>query len=337
MRQLRRASPLARIVATLGVLIVLQAAAVLRYGSVITFVDPELPTTLVEPFGVAISVDRFILLGIAAFFSAALWALYRYSRFGLSTTAVAENQRAASSLALSPDRIATANWALGSALAGVAAILIAPIVQLQVLTMTNLVLAAMAAALVAGFRSFPIAFVAGVGLGVGQSILDRFVTNPTGLADSLPFILIVAWMVIRGQALPLRDYFLQRLPAVGTGRVRPLVVIVAIALTTLVILWVPLRWQDAFVTTFALGLVLLSVVLITGYTGQLSLGQFALGGFGALVAGRLVDVGGWPFLPALLVGALAAIPVGALFALPAVRHAASTSPSSPSAWARPSS
>ena len=66
MRQLRRASPLARIVATLGVLIVLQAAAVLRYGSVITFVDPELPTTLVEPFGVAISVDRFILLGIAA-------------------------------------------------------------------------------------------------------------------------------------------------------------------------------------------------------------------------------------------------------------------------------
>ncbi len=53
-------------------------------------------------------------------------------KFGIATTAVAENQRAASAVGLSPDWIATVNWALGSALAGVAAILIAPIVQLQV-------------------------------------------------------------------------------------------------------------------------------------------------------------------------------------------------------------
>jgi sulfate-transporting ATPase len=90
-------------------------------------------------------------------------------------------------------------------------------------------------------------------------------------------------------------------------------------ITVLVILWVPLQWQDAFVTTFAIGLVLLSLVVITGYTGQLSLGQFALAGFGAWVAGRLVDAADWPFLPALLAGALLTVPVGILFALPAVR------------------
>jgi sulfate-transporting ATPase len=61
------------------------------------------------------------------------------------------------------------------------------------------------------------------------------------------------------------------------------------------------------------------VVVITGYAGQLSLGQFALAGVGALVAGQLVDNAGWPFLLALVVGALAAVPIGALFALPAVR------------------
>jgi sulfate-transporting ATPase len=318
MRQLRRASPLARTVATLGVLIVVQAAAVLRYGSKITFVRSELPVTVLQPFDITISLDRLILVGIAAVLSFGLWAFYRYTQFGLATTAVAENQRAASAIGLSPDWLATANWALGSALAGLAAILIAPIVQLQVATMTNLVLAALATALVAGFRSFPVAFLAGMLIGIGQSELTRYVDRP-GLASSLPFAVIILWMVIRGQALPLRDYFLQRLPAVGSGRVHPVAIVVAMVITTLIIFSVPTAWQDAFVTTFALGFVLLSVVVITGYAGQLSLGQFALAGFGAWVAGRLVDAYGWPFWLALLVGAVAAVPVGVLFALPAAR------------------
>ena len=318
MRQLRRASPLARIVATLGILIMLQSAAVLRYGARVTSVNSELPRKLLRPFGLIISVDRFILVGIAAAMSLALWAFYQYTRFGLSTTAVAENQRAASSVGLSPDWVATANWALGSALAGMAAILIAPIVQLQVANMTNLVLAAMAAALVAGFRSFPIAFVAGVVIGVGQTELVRYV-HTTGASNSLPFAVIIIWMIVRGQALPLRDFFLQRLPAVGSGRVRPVLLAVVLAITTFVILIVPLRWQDAFVGTFATAIVLLSIVVVTGYAGQLSLAQFALAGFGALIAGRLVDVRGWPVPLAMLAGIAATVPLGALFALPAVR------------------
>src|SRR5258706_5341093 len=318
MRQLRRASPLARIVATLGLLIILQSGAVLRYGQRVTTVPSELPRNLIHPFGLTLSVDRFILVGIAAVVSVALWAFYKFARFGVFTTAVAENQRAASSIGLSPDWIATANWALGSALAGMAAILIAPIVQLQVATMTNLVLAAMAAALVAGFRSFPIAFVAGVVIGIGQTEADRFVHTP-GASSSLPFLVIVVWLIVRGQALPLRDFFLQRLPAVGSGRVHIKALVITMAITTLVILAVSPRWQDAFVVTFSMGIVLLSVVVVTGYAGQLSLAQFALAGFGALVAGRLIDAAGWPFAPALLAGVAATVPLGALFALPAVR------------------
>jgi ABC-type branched-subunit amino acid transport system ATPase component/ABC-type branched-subunit amino acid transport system permease subunit len=318
MRRLRRASPLARIVATLGVLIVLQAGAVLRYGAKITFVKTEFPTTVLRFWGITVPIDRFILVGIAAVLSAALWLVYRYTRFGMATSAVAENERAAAAIGLSPDFLATANWALGSALAGVAAILIAPIVQLQVTTMTNLVIAALATALVASFRSFPVAFLGGMLIGIAQSELTHFV-HTTGVANSLPFAVIILWMVIRGQALPLRDYFLQRLPAVGSGRVHPVALVVAVVAAFFVILAVPTQWQDAFVTTFALGFVLLSVVVITGYAGQLSLGQFALAGFGAWVAGRLVDAAGWPFWLALVAGAAAAIPVGFLFALPAVR------------------
>lgn len=318
MRPLRRASPLARIVATLGVLIVLQAAAVLRYGARVTFVETELPADVVRPFGLAISVDRFILVGIATVLTVALWALYRYSAFGLATTAVAENQRAASSIGLSPDRLAAANWCLGSALAGLAAILIAPIVTLQVATMTNLVLAAMAAALVASFRSFPVAFAAGMAIGIGQTELTRYVKTP-GISGSLPFAVIIVVMIARGQALPLRDFFLQRLPSVGSGRVRPLQVAIGVAIAVALTAVLSVRWQDAMVTTFAIGLVLLSIVVVTGYAGQLSLGQFALAGFGAWVAGRLADAASWPFPLALLAGVAAAVPLGALFALPAVR------------------
>jgi sulfate-transporting ATPase len=233
---------------------------------------------------------------------------------------VAENQRAASSIGLSPDRIATLNWALGSALAAMAAILVAPIVQLQVAIMTNLVLAAMAAALVAGFRSFPLALVGGLVLGVLQTELDRYgASHVPGIAPSLPAIAIVVWMVVRGQALPLRDFFLQRLPAVGNGRVRPGVLLIALVATGAVILSVPPRWQESFITTFSIGIILLSVLVITGYAGQLSLAQFALAGFGALVAGRLIDVQGWPFFLAVAAGVAATVPLGALFALPAVR------------------
>jgi sulfate-transporting ATPase len=318
MRQLKRASPLARIVATLGMLIVIQSLAVLRYGARVTPLQSELPENPIRIAGINVSVDRFILLGIAIALTIGLHLFYSRSRFGIATTAVAENQRAAASVGLSPDRIAALNWALGSALAAVAGILIAPIVSLQIAVMTNVVLAAMAAALVAGFRSFPLALLGGLVLGILQTEADRYV-HTTGAAQSLPAIAIVVWMVIRGQALPLRDFFLQRLPSVGSGRIRPgLIVMVAIA-TALVINAVPARWQSAFVTTFAIGIILLSIVVITGYAGQLSLAQFALAGFGALIAGRLADTQDWPFLLALLAGVVATVPLGVLFALPAVR------------------
>src|SRR4051794_15767842 len=184
MRPLRLSSPLVRVIATLGVLVTLQAIAVLRYGSTPQFVLSELPTDPVHIAGtIVISQDRLWLIAIAMMLTLGLWALYRFTRFGLATAAVAENERAASSIGWSPDRIATINWALGSALAGLAAILIAPIITLQASVMTNLILAALATALVARFSSFPIALVAGLAIGVAQTELNRYVHQP-GFGDS---------------------------------------------------------------------------------------------------------------------------------------------------------
>ena len=319
MRPLRRSSPLARTVATLGVLITLQAAAIIIYGPDAKQLTSALPDDVWRLFGeVSIAVDRLLMLGIAAATSLALWIIYRSTRFGLATTAVAENQRAAASLGQSPDLIATANWALGCALAGVAAILIAPIVTLQPGAMTNLVLAATAAALVANFTSFPVAFAAGITIGIVQTDLARFVPQQ-GLDQAVPFIVIVAVLVLRGQAIPLRDFFLQRLPRVGSGRVSPWWVLLGVVIATVLFLTTPPVWIDAFTVALGFGLVLLSIVVLTGYAGQISLAQYALAGFAAWIAGRLIAGAGFPFWAAALLGVIGTVPLAVLFALPAVR------------------
>jgi sulfate-transporting ATPase len=319
MRQLRRASPLARIIATLGVLVTLQSLAILKYGSNALYVPFALPQHLLHISGdIVISSDRLILAGIAVVISLGLWAFYKFTRFGIATSAVAENQRAAAALGMSPDFIATINWGLGSALAGFAAIFIAPIVTLQASVLTNLILAATAAALLASFRSFSIALAGGLAVGIAETEIQRYVQQP-GISTAIPFLLIVIVLMFRGQSLPLRDYFLQRLPAIGSGRINWPWAAVGVAVAVVLLTATSAPWIDAVTITLGSALVMLSIVVLTGYGGQLSLAQFAIAGFGAFVAGRLAATQGLPFWIAAPIGVAATVPLGVLFALPAVR------------------
>ena len=79
------------------------------------------------------------------------------------------------------------------------------------------------------------------------------------------------------------------------------------------------KWIDALTVSLCASIILLSVVVLTGYAGQLSLAQYSIAGFGAYVAGRLVAVFDIPFLLGLVAGVAAAIPLGIIFGLPAVR------------------
>jgi sulfate-transporting ATPase len=319
MRRLRRASPLARVFATLGVLITCQSLILIWFGSANRFIASPFPSKAIQlGGGVYISENRVILLAIALVLTVLLWALYKYTAFGLGTAAVAENERSAATLGWSPDVIATANWAIGSGLAGLAAILISPIVTLQVSILTNLVIAALAAALVASFRSFPIAFIAAIAIGIAQTELNRYVPQP-GLGSSVPFIVIVVVMVARGQSLPLRDFFLQRLPRIGDGRIRPWAAFLAVAVGVLLIAIASPNWIAALTISIGTALILLSIVVLTGYSGQLSLAQYAIAGFGAWVCGRLMAVHGMAFLPAALLGIFGAMLLGVAFVLPAAR------------------
>ncbi|WP_332642211.1 branched-chain amino acid ABC transporter permease/ATP-binding protein [Aeromicrobium sp.] len=340
MRRLRTASPLVRLVAGLGVLFLLLSVATSMFGDAGTSVVSPLPTTIRRPFGndVIISEDRLWLMGIAIVMTAALWAIYKFSAFGRQTEAVAENPRAAAALGYSPDRIAAVNWAVGGALAGLAAILIAPVLLLQPAALSLIILRALAAALVGRFQSFWITLAGALTIGVTESLLARFVahdgfferfTNSEGLlfgyfsgqsvSRSVAFLIIVFAVAIGGRALPLRGELLDRLPAVGDGRVQTKLVLPAFVVAVALVLTVPDVWATAISSSLAMALILLSIVVVSGYVGQLSLAQVALAGMGAWIAGRLVDATSLPMLAAVLVGVCLTVIVGTVVALPATR------------------
>jgi sulfate-transporting ATPase len=163
LRFMRAAAPLVRLVATLGVLIVLQGLAGQKlWDNDFHQIDQFLPThnyTLHEWFGfdgamgrVVVQEDRLYLLGIAIVLTLALWAFTRFTRIGLAISASAENERAVASLGWSPNFLATVTWAIGGATAGFAGILLAPNAGLTLTTFTIVVtVSALAVALIGGF------------------------------------------------------------------------------------------------------------------------------------------------------------------------------------------
>ena len=317
--QRKRASTLVQLLATLGVLITVQAGVVIRYGSKPRQVPSQLPTSRVTLYGdVSITVDRLILLAIGCASAFLLWLLYRSSQFGIQTEAVSESERSAAAVGVSPNKIAVLNWSLGSAIACIGGILVVPVITLQVTAMTSLVLAALAAALVADFKSFPIATLAGYLLGIAQTLVGRF-WDQQGVGQSLPFLLIIVVLVFQGRSIPLRDQFLRKLPSIGNGRMSWDWTIFLCGAVVFLMLTKDTKWIDALTVTLCASIVLLSIVVVTGFAGQLSLAQYAMAGFGAWVAGRLVAVYEIPFLVGLVAGVAAAVPLGLIFALPAVR------------------
>jgi branched-subunit amino acid ABC-type transport system permease component/ABC-type branched-subunit amino acid transport system ATPase component len=320
LRNMRHSSALLRVVATLAVLMVLQAVAVLMFGVDILSVPSLLPTEPVEIIpGAPVGLDRMILLLLGLASTVVLWAVYRYTTFGRATSAVAENQRAAASLGHSPDRIATINWAVGSGIAALAGAFIAPITFLQPTQLALLVIPALAVGLVANFTSFPLVFAAALGLGVIESLMARYVTTP-GLSQSVPFVIVIVMLIVRGRGLPLRSHVLDRLPAVGSGKVRPIPVVATFVVLVLALTQVlSVRWVDAVTVSMGLAMLCLSVVLVVGYAGQLSLAQYVLAGIGAFLAARLMASMGWGFLPASIAAIVLTMLAGLLVALPALR------------------
>ncbi|WP_375476557.1 ATP-binding cassette domain-containing protein [uncultured Jatrophihabitans sp.] len=317
LRPMRRSSSLSRVIATLGIVSVLQSSAFLVFGHDPLQVPNLLPSRPVHITDSLVIGENYIwIFAIGAVLTALMWSVYRHTAFGRATTAVAENEISAAALGHSPDVIASVNWAVGSALAGLAGVLIAPIIFLEPTSLVLLVIPAMTAALVGQFSSFPVTFGVALLLGIASSEIQRYVSQP-GWANAAPFIVVVLLLAARGSSLPLRSFVLDRLPAAGSGRVRPVPLLVGVVAVMWLLAISSPDWAVAATTTAAVAIIALSIVVITGYTGQLSLAQSIIAGVAALVAAKFAPH--MPFLLALLLAALVTGAIGAAFSLSALR------------------
>ena len=108
-RPLRTTSPLAKLIASLGILLTLQATVLLWFGPAVKQVPNILTTNTIEVFGVPIPVNRFWMTGIVVVIALVLVALYRWTRFGLATRAASENEVFGMLAGLSPNQLSMSN------------------------------------------------------------------------------------------------------------------------------------------------------------------------------------------------------------------------------------
>jgi ABC-type branched-subunit amino acid transport system permease subunit len=324
-RPLRSASPLTRVCASVGVMLGLQAIAVLNYSTEPVATNPIFPSSALSVAHVTFPEDRLFFTGVVVVISVVLALIYRFSRFGLATRAGAENDRGAALTGISANMIAGQNWVIATVLAGAAGILIAPIASLDPTSYTLFVVPALAAALVGRFSSFWVTALAGLLIGCAQSEISKLITvwswlPQQGLSDALPFVVIIVVMAFRSRSVLARGgEAAERNPSVGRPKspLRTAVVCFVAGLVVLLVLSSVLRF--AFISSLTVTCIALSVVVLTGYVGQVSLAQMSLAGIGGFMLGHVSTSWGIGFPWSLILAGLCAVPVGLVIGLPALR------------------
>ncbi len=319
--------PAQTLVASIGVFVLLVGGAALLWGQGARDDAPTLVAA--DPWGqLGVAVAVAAVVGAVLRPSGGRRAPRRWTRFGRELRAVVDDRSLAVLGGIDADRVAAAGWAFGSFTAGLTGVLLAPYVRLDPYGMPLLVMEVVAVAVAARMRSLLVAVLVALGIGVAQSQLTRF--HPSGRAEPLiqavganlfVVALLVAALVLPGVGA--RD----ALPRPATARARtPAGAWIVAVLLFLIPLGFAGRDLHTSVQVPALGVILLSLVVVTGRGGQISLGQAAYAGLGALftallAAGRFPLLPSLPELAALLVAALLVAPLGLLTGWPAIgRH-----------------
>ena len=333
-RPLRNTAPLAKLAASLGLLLVLEAGMIVIFGNTLKSAPAVLPSDTTTVFDRVVPIDRFLLTGIVIVVAAALAALFRWTPFGLSTRAASENEVSAMLVGLSPNRLAITNTVLASVVAGGLGILVAPLIALDAQTLAFQVVPALAAALLAGFTSFFIACFAGLAIGMIQSLLLYWGTQswfPTdsggaplrGLPELFVFLVIVLALFLRGASLPGRGELVEkRLPAVPRPERLLRWSVVAAIVGAVALIGFPYEFRQSLINSLLGVVICLSLVVIVGFVGQISVVQLALAGVAGFTMSHLTtDLGGiWAEFPiSILIGAATATIVGLLIAVSALR------------------
>lgn len=325
-RGLSRQSTAMKVAGTIGIILVVEALATLKFGPSQLTVPQFLPhgSDTFRLFGANVTYAELIILIVAVIGVALLYWLLRSTRLGVGMRAVVDDPGLVSLHGNSPVRIRRYAWIAGTTFAALSGILIAPIVGLQSINLTYLVVEAFGAAAIGMFANIPLTFVGGLALGIASSLSTKWVVQYTwlqGLPESLPFIALVVVMLVtprRRLAPPTAEVRRSKLEwrAPAAGRLLMGVCLLALFLC------VPL-FAGGHITYYVIGLsealLLLSLGLLVRTAGVVSLCQVSFAAIGAVAFAQFMANFHMPWLLAVLLGGLVTVPVAAAVSLPAIR------------------
>jgi branched-chain amino acid transport system permease protein len=287
------------------------------------------PGKAVQVGPVRVTIHQVITFGVAACVAAGLYLLLNRTRTGTAMRAVVDNRELLALHGARPARLSGLSWALGSSLAALAGILIAPQLTLGYVELTLLVISAYAAAMVGRLKNLPLTFLGALVLGLltsyGQWVVQFIPVDVQkslgglvqGTRIALPTIfLLVVMLLLPHEKLRVGRIAGTTLPALPSWR--RTVVWSGVFLVAVYALTGALADADIsrFGQALCLSLIMLSLVLLTGYGGDVSLCQLSFVGIGALVTCRMFN----GITPLTLVMAfLVSGAVGVLVAVPALR------------------
>ena len=331
-RPLRSAGPLAKLVASLGFLLSAQAAVVLAFGESARPQPSILPGQISVILNVAVPINRFYIGLILLAFTAAFMAVYRFTNFGIATRAAAENEASAALMGLSPNRLSLVTTILMALTMGVVGLVSASIAEVDSSTLPLLVVPALAAAMFGRLTSFSTTFIAGIAIGMAESVLTYFSTLswfPTnggagiplpGVQELLIFIILVVAMILRAGRIPGRgDIVERRLPPAPRPKAPLRGALKWGALAALAMWVLPSGFREGLIISFISAIALLSLVVITGYVGQLSVAQLALAGVAGFTVSHFFTNFGIAFPIAAICGVVIATLIGVVVGFPALR------------------
>jgi branched-chain amino acid transport system permease protein len=336
-RPLRHAPILAKVVASVGLLLVLQAVVIRRFTLTPRAVRP-LPVVgkdQVDLGLLSLTEEQLFVAVLVVAFAVALALVFRRTRFGLATRAAAENERGAVVLGLSPSRLAAVNWVLATTITGLLGIFVASInSNIEPRVLPALIVPALTAALVGGFSSFAWTTLAAFLLGMQKPLIDylgatrswfpKAGTQPfPGVSLLVPLLVIVVVLFVRGNPLPERGAVrLGRLPAAPAPppwALRYGAPALAVLTALAGMFWFTPAFRGALANSLIGAVLCLSIVLLTGFVGQISLAQMTFAGFAAFAVAKLATEHGWPFPTPIVAGAAVAVVAGLVVAVPALR------------------
>lgn len=296
--------------------------------------ETPLTSTSFELGPVIVTGDHLLVAAVVPVVVGALAWFLRGSLAGTAIRAAAENTDRARLLGIPVRNLTTLVWVLAGALAALTFVLRAPFLGATPSAIAGpaVLLPALAAAVVARMESMPVAFLAAVTLGVVDQLV-RWNTSSPELVDVVLFgVIVVALLARRGGSSRAhdadggwRDAELIRpiAPAIAALRsvrvARALGVAILVGLAAVVPLLVGPGTAYSLSIMAIWGLVAVSLVVLTGWAGQISLGQFALVGVGAIVAGNLVSRWNVDLFVTLAVAAAAGSLAALMLGIPALR------------------